>query len=186
MTSHPPPFLEELGVLAHGPALLSTGPEIGIGLRCVFAYPEGLLLSIQVKAIGRAAGDAREGDRHGTRGGPQGGRRQPRRPDQRRRPVNAVRLSVITPQTENEPPPQTAPELHHHLHQAAHTTRGSCQDEPGAPVHIQDIDVWWPALPLRSRLTLQAGWPELSAPLTTTVLELQGLNRLQDSVVSLR
>lgn len=187
VTSYPPlPFLEGLGVLAHGPVLLSTGPEIGIGLRCVFAYPEGLLLSLQVKAIRQAARDAREGDRHGSRGGSRTGSRRQRRPDQAWRPVNFVRLSVLAPQTESGPEPQTAPELRHHLHQVAHTTRGGSEDEPGAPVHVQDIDVWWPALPLRSRLTVQAGWLELGASLTTTVLELQGLDRLEENVVSLR
>lgn len=188
VTSYPPlPFLERLGVLAHGPVLLSTGPEIGIGLRCVFAYPEGLLLSIQVKAIGQAASDAHEGDRHGSRGGSRTGSRRQRRPDQPLRPMNFVRLSVVAPQTESGPEPQTAPpQLRHHLQQVAHTTRGASEDEPGAPVHVQDIDVWWPALPVRSRLTVQAGWPELGAPLTTRVLELRGLDRLEEGAVSLR
>lgn len=196
MTSHPPlPFLEGLGVLTHGPHVLGTGPGVGIGLRCVFAYPEGLLLSIQVKAVGQAAIQADDGDRRGTRGGSRS-RGEARRSAQPWRPVNFVRLSVIAPQSENEPQP--APELQHHLHTSAHTTRSRSADPeadpgpvaldgdaPGTPVHIQDIDLWWPALPPRARLTLQAGWPEMGVPLSTTVLELKGLDRLEEGVVSL-
>lgn len=51
-------FDEGLGALVHGPCVLSTGPGIGIGLRCAFAYLDGLLLSVEVKAIGQAAQDA--------------------------------------------------------------------------------------------------------------------------------
>ena len=51
-------FVEGLGALAHGPCILSQGPGIGLGLRCAFAYLDGLLLSIEVKATGQAAQDA--------------------------------------------------------------------------------------------------------------------------------
>lgn len=193
MTDHPPlPFLEGLGVLAHGPHLLGAGPGVSIGLRCIFAHPEGLLLSLQVKAVGGAAERAHEGDRRGTRGGSRG-RGEPRRPDRDRRPVNFVRLFVIAPQNDDEPQP--GPELHHHLHTTAPTTRsqpadpgsdGPDEDAPGFPVHVQDIDVWWPALPLRARLTLRAGWPEMGVPLTTTVLQLRDLDQVHDGVVGLR
>ncbi|WP_432510096.1 hypothetical protein [Kineococcus sp. SYSU DK001] len=33
-----------LGALAHGPVVLARAPGIGVGLRCVFAFPEGLKL----------------------------------------------------------------------------------------------------------------------------------------------
>lgn len=42
----------ELGVVVHGPAILSRSAGIVLGLRCVFAQPGGLLLSTVVRAAG--------------------------------------------------------------------------------------------------------------------------------------
>ena len=41
----------ELGVVAHGPALLGRDPGIVAGLRCVFAHPTGLRLLVVVRAV---------------------------------------------------------------------------------------------------------------------------------------
>lgn len=50
MAGLPPPG--ELGVVVHGPAILSRSPGIVLGLRCVFAQPGGLLLPTVVRAAG--------------------------------------------------------------------------------------------------------------------------------------
>lgn len=42
----------ELGMVAHGPALLARSPGIAIRLRCVFAHPAGLRLLVVLRAVG--------------------------------------------------------------------------------------------------------------------------------------
>ncbi|WP_432574101.1 hypothetical protein [Kineococcus sp. SYSU DK005] len=170
-------FDRQLGALVHGPCVLSAGPGIGIGLRCAFAHSDGLLLSIEVKAIGQAARDAYESDSHpGSRSG------------RRYRPLlprSEVRLSVPASAAGTTPDGQPWLRLEHHSNSRAHTARGASGDGPGTPAYIQDLDVWWPTLPEDARLPLQAGWPELGAPMTTTVLQLQNLDQLAETVVRL-
>lgn len=43
-TEDPFGMWSRLGALAHGPVLLARVPGIAVGLRCVFAFPEGLKL----------------------------------------------------------------------------------------------------------------------------------------------
>jgi hypothetical protein len=49
-----PPALErdELGVIAHGPVILARASGIVAGLRCVFAYPQGIELDFVLRASG--------------------------------------------------------------------------------------------------------------------------------------
>lgn len=172
-------FVKGLGVLAHGPCVLSSGPGIGIGLRCVFAYPDGLLLSVQVKAIGQAATDAHDSSSHPRSG--RGGRAGRRHPSAPRLPLSQVKLRVPV-----EPGVNDHLRLSHHHSSTAHTARGYSADTPGTRVHVHDLDVWWPAVPLDARLPVEAGWPEVGAPMTTTVLNLGDLDGLADRVVRLR
>ncbi|GAA0323066.1 hypothetical protein [Kineococcus aurantiacus] len=170
-------FDDGLGVLAHGPRVLSTGPGIGIGLRCVFAHLDGLLLSVQVKAVGQTARDAYESDVHP---GSRSGRRH--RP---RLPRSDVRLSVPASAAGLTPDGELWLRLHHRYDSAAHTARGYSDGTPGTPAYVHDLDLWWPKLPEDARLPLEAGWPELGAPVTTTVLALENLDDLAEQVVGL-
>jgi len=170
-------FDDGLGALAHGPCVLSAGPGIGIGLRCAFAYLDGLLLSIEIKAIGQAAQNAYESDIHpGSRGG------------HRHRPLlprSDVRLSVPASAAGTRPDGEPWLRLQGHFSSRAHTGRGYSEDRPGTPAYVQDRDVWWPTLPEDARLPLEAGWPELGAPMTTTILALANLDQLAERVVRL-
>ena len=62
---------EELGGIAHGPALLAAVDRITVGLRCVFAHPSGLHLPVMLVARGEPADVAQrrqtERLRHGLR-----------------------------------------------------------------------------------------------------------------------
>lgn len=118
-------FDDGLGVLAHGPRVLSTGPGIGIGLRCVFAHLDGLLLSVQVKAVGQTARDAYESDVHP---GSRSGRRH--RP---RLPRSDVRLSVPASAAGLTPDGELWLRLHHRYDSAAHTARGYSDGTPEPP-----------------------------------------------------
>ena len=174
-------FADGLGALAHGPRVLSAGPGIGIGLRCAFAYLDGLLLSVEVKALGQTARNAYESDIHpGSRSG------------RRHRPLlprSEVRLSVPASAAGLTPDGELWLRLTHHYDSRAHTARGYTGDNPegnpGTPAYIHDLDLWWPKLPEDARLPLEAGWPELGAPMTTTVLDLDNLDGLAERVVRL-
>jgi hypothetical protein len=172
------PFTEGMGALAHGPCVLSAGPGIGIGLRCVFAYYEGLLLSIEVKAIGQAARDAYESDTHPRSG--RGGRR-----NLPSRPHSSPRLSVPASAAGTRPDGELWLRLEHHHSSTSHTARGHSEHDPGTPAYVHDLDVWWPDLPADGRLPLEAGWPEVGAPMTTTVLVMENLDQLAERVVRL-
>jgi hypothetical protein len=57
-----------LGIVAHGAAVVARSPGIGLGMRCVFAYPDGLALwlalhatGVQAEAAGRRTGSYRRG-----------------------------------------------------------------------------------------------------------------------------
>jgi hypothetical protein len=171
-------FVEGLGALAHGPRILSQGPGIGLGLRCAFAYLDGLLLSIEVKATGQAAQDASES---GFR--PRSGRsgRQPRP----RLPESAPRFSVPASAAGLTPDGQLWLTLSHHYSSSGPVARSASNGDPGALAYVQDVDLWWPNLPEDARLPLEAGWPELGAPMTTTVLTLENLDNLHERVVRL-
>ena len=41
-----PPPTDELGVVVHGPVVVAATPTTVVGLRCVFAHPGGLLISL--------------------------------------------------------------------------------------------------------------------------------------------
>lgn len=75
--------------------------------------------------------------------------------------------------------------LSDHFNGVGHSTRGASEDDPGTRAYVQDLDVWWPNLPEDARLPLEAGWPELGAPMTTTVLALENLDQLAERVVRL-
>ena len=173
------PFVEGLGALAHGPCVLSTGPGIGIGLRCAFAYYEGLLLSLEVKAIGQAAQDAYASSSHPRSG--RSGRHQ-HRPSL---PSSQARLDVPASAAGIRPDGEKWLRLEHHFSSSSYTSRGYSDDDPGTPAYAHDLDVWWPDLPADARLPLEAGWPELGAPMTTTVLALENLDQLAEHVVRL-
>ncbi|WP_432573199.1 hypothetical protein [Kineococcus sp. SYSU DK005] len=171
-------FDRELGALVHGPCVLSTGPGIGIGLRCAFAHLDGLLLSIEVKATGQAARNAHDSDSLPRSG------RSGLRPS-RTLPYSSARLSVPASAAGTTPDGQPWLRLEHHSDRRAHTARRSSGDDPGTPAYVQDLDLWWPDLPADARLPLEAGWPELGAPMTTTVLVLENLDDLAEKVVRL-
>lgn len=170
-------FEEGLGALSHGPCVLSTGPSIGIGLRCVFAYLDGLLLSVEVKATGQAARDAYESKLHpGSRSGRRHVPLLPR---------SDARLSVPASAAGLRPDGELWLRLTHHSDRRSHGSRGYSPDDLGTPAYVRDLDVWWPTLPSDGRLPLEAGWPELGAPMTTTVLALENLDQLAERVVRL-
>jgi hypothetical protein len=178
-------FIQSLGALAHGPCILSAGPGIGIGLRCIFAFHDGLLLSIEVKAIGQAAQDAYDSHNHPRSGrGGRGGRRA--HPQPPRLPLSSVRLDVPESAAGIRPDGEKWLRLDTHFDSTSHTARGFSQDNPGTPAYVQDLDVWWPDLPEDAHLPLEAGWPELGAAMTTTVLALDNLDQLDEQVVRLR
>ncbi|ABS03905.1 hypothetical protein Krad_2425 [Kineococcus radiotolerans SRS30216 = ATCC BAA-149] len=170
-------FVEGLGALAHGPCVLSQGPGIGLGLRCAFAYLDGLLLSIEIKAIGQVAQDAYESDFHPSgRSGRQRAPRLPRSDPHFSVPASAAGLT---------PDGQLWHRLEHHYSSGGPVARGASGEDPGSPAYLRDLDLWWPKLPEDARLPLEAGWPELGAPMTTTVLALENLDDLYERVVRL-
>lgn len=171
-------FMEGLGALTHGPRILSQGPGIGIGLRCAFAYLDGLLLSIEVKATGQAAQDASESNFR-----PRSGRsgRQPRP----RLPESAPRFSVPASAAGLTPDGQLWLTLDQHYASGGPVARGARDEDPGSLAYHRDVDLWWPNLPEDARLPLEAGWPELGVPMTTTVLALENLDNLYERVVGL-
>lgn len=170
-------FDDGLGALVHGPCVLSSAPGVGIGLRCVFAYLDGLLLSLEIKAIGRAAQDANEARIHfGGRGGP---RHVPRLPP------SSPRFGVPASAAGLRPDGELWLRLETHHDSRSHAWRGGNGDDPGTPAYLQDLDLWWPTLPGDGRLPIEAGWPELGAPMTTTVLTLENLDDLSERVVRL-
>ncbi|WP_369054905.1 hypothetical protein [Kineococcus terrestris] len=170
-------FDDGLGAVVHGPCVLSAGPGVGIGLRCAFAYLDGLLLSVEVKAVGQAAQAADESRIHlGSRSGY---RHVPRLP------LSSPRLSVPASAAGLRPDGQLWRRLEPHYDRTSRTTRGAGGEDPGTPAYIQDLDLWWPTVPEDARLPVEAGWPELGAPMTTTVLALRNLDDLAEKVVRL-
>lgn len=168
---HGLPFAWGLGVVVHGPAVLSRGPDVGVGLRCAFGYPEGLLLSTELKAVGRAAQDVHDVSLHPRSG--RGGRG--RRPAPREsRPLSSLRFEVLEA---GEPRDVSA-----HHHSTGHHGRGGPDAGTPTPAATMDVDWWlpapWIAGPRHPRpgedgtVTVRVGWPEIGLPTTTTVLTL--------------
>ena len=175
-------FEQELGVLAHGPRVLSAAPGIGIGLRCLFAHSDGLMLCVQVKATGQTARDAYECGPH-LGSGRSGGLPRPALPP------SEVRLEVPAGAGGSTAEAQSWPWLEHHVNHTTYGTPGASPDHPnrpGTPLYVQELNLWWPALPADARLPLHAGWPEIGAPMSTTVLVLHHLDRLAQEVIRLR
>lgn len=171
-------FVEGLGALVHGPRVLSRGPGIGLGLRCAFAYLDGLLLSLEVKAIGQAALDAAESEFRLP-----SGRSGPPRPP--RLPPSAPHFSVPASAAGLTPEGQLWLTLDQHHNSGGLLTRGARGEDPGTLAYHRDVDLWWPGSPEDARLPFEAGWPELGAPTTTTVLALENLDDLHERVVRL-
>ncbi|WP_432572293.1 hypothetical protein [Kineococcus sp. SYSU DK005] len=178
-------FEQELGVLAHGPRVLSAAPGIGIGLRCVFAHTDGLMLCVQVKATGQTARDAYQS-------GPHLGSGRSAHPPRPALPPSEVRLQVPASAGGSIPDAQPWPWLEHHVNHTTYGTPGASPDHPdhpdrpGTALYVQELNLWWPVLPADARLPLHAGWPEIGAPMSTTVLALHHLDRLAQEVIKLR
>ncbi|WP_146099645.1 hypothetical protein [Kineococcus xinjiangensis] len=159
------PFIVGLGKIVHGPALLCAGPGVGMGVRCVFAYPEGLIVSFSVRGVGDAV--RLIGYASPTAGTPEVD------PDDPGLPLSEVRLAF------------TVDRRHVGL---TGTPRGRIfsgamtgdRDPDPVPIYERDLDAWVAPLPRDGRLQVQAGWPEVGLPLSTTILTLHGLDEVQD------
>jgi len=162
------PFMIGLGVVAHGPAVLSSGPDIGIGLRCIFAYPEGLLVSMQIRAVDGAGQLLADMLSHPHAGAP-------RRPHV---PHSWLQLTVLD---DGEEMPLTG-----HHSSGTSISAGVTDDGVQTAGYDRDVDAWVTGTPARGVLEVRTGWPEVGAPMTTTHLVMEGLTDLATAVEPLR
>lgn len=180
-------FAWGLGVLVHGPCVLSRGPGVGVGLRCAFGYPDGLLLSTELKAVGEAAQDVDDVSFHPRSG--RGGR-GPRRVF---RPHSALRFEVLEAGRPREV------RVEHHLsahHGRRDVGRGARDGETFTAATTVEVDWWlagpWIAGPRHPRpgedgtVTVRTGWPEVGLAVTTTVLTLTEPRYFDHAPVALR
>ncbi|WP_432510097.1 hypothetical protein [Kineococcus sp. SYSU DK001] len=164
-------FTQGLGVVVHGPAVLARGPGIGVGLRCAFGYPDGMVLSTDTKAVGPAAQEVHDVSPRPRSGRSRSRSRVPARPP---RPHSALRFEVL----QDGEPRETEVLLH--------STWSHGRGDPDAgtfePAVTISVDWWlpspWIAGPRHPRpgedgtVTVRTGWPEVGLPTTTTVLTL--------------
>ncbi|NAZ80980.1 hypothetical protein GTR02_04020 [Kineococcus sp. R8] len=141
----------------HGPVVLARAPDIGAGLRAVFAYTSGLHLLLTFRAAGERAVDA---------GSWSYGRL-------RRYPG---------PTADN---PYTAPEVRVTVNDSsgpAHTSSHVFISDDSFSVNAS---YWIDELPRDDRVLLSVEWPYAGLPRSETVLTLQGLDDLDERVLRL-
>ncbi|WP_432542607.1 hypothetical protein [Kineococcus sp. SYSU DK002] len=164
-------FAQGLGVVVHGPAVLARGPGIGVGLRCAFGYPDGMVLSTDLKAVGPAARDVEDVSLRPRSGRGRSRGRVPARPP---RPHSVLRFEVLEGGELRE--------VEWLLHSTWSHGRGNPDAGTIEPAVTISMDLWlpfpWIAGPRHPRpgedgtVTVRAGWPEVGLPTTTTVLTL--------------
>ncbi|PPK98589.1 hypothetical protein CLV92_101288 [Kineococcus xinjiangensis] len=148
----------DLGVIVHGPLILSRAPDIAAGLRAVVAYPSGLHLMLAYRAVGERANDARSWSYGRVRRYP-------------------------GPTKDN---PYSFPHLHVTVndHAGPAHTRGAMHNS-GDDAFSVDASYWIDELPRDGRVGIALEWPHAGLPLTETVLTLQDLDDLEDRVLRL-
>ena len=152
---HPP---HDLGVIAHGPAVLSRAPDIAAGLRAVFAYPGGLHLLLTYRAVGDRA--------HAARSWSYGRVRRYPGP--------------------TEANPYSVPRVHVTLDGRTRPadTAGPVRNSD-AHVFSVDASYWIGELPRDGQVSITVEWPHAGLPRTETTLTLNGLDDLDERVLPL-
>jgi hypothetical protein len=150
---------DELGVVVHGPVVLARSPGIAVGLRCVFAHPDGLHLPLVLRARDlQAEAASRWSFPRGRRDdGPATGSE----------PWSGLRLGI---------------ELNG---RAGSVDAGRTTSSGGADTFGSEASYWVGELPGDGRLRLTVGWPQAGLAEASTGLQLDGLQDLGDRVLPL-
>ncbi|MDQ1288598.1 MAG: hypothetical protein QG622_2164 [Actinomycetota bacterium] len=155
-----PPALppEALGAVVHGPVIIARSPGVVVGLRCVFAYPEGLRLPVVVVATGVHAEAAQR--QRGYWGSPDGDLGEP--------PGSSwLLLDVQVNGKEGEVEPFAE------------------ADSTGEDRHVQESEYWIGELPDDGTLRLGAAWPQVGLAPSAVTLALPGLREAAATAIPL-
>ena len=152
---------DELGVVVHGPVVLSRSPGITAALRFVLAHPSGLHLPLLVRAEGvQAEAAGRDLRRHRSTERADG-------PAVGSDPWTGVLLSVVADGEERTADPGRA--------------RSSAREDS----FESEASYWVGQLPADGLLRITVAWPQAGLAEATTELQLDDLHDLAARVVRL-
>lgn len=154
------PVPDDLGVIVHGPVLLARAPGIAVGLRCVFAHPDGLHLPLVLHATGV----------HAEAAARQSFRRNSDPPADSRGAEGAWSGMVVTAEVDGT--------------SGVADPAGEGATGGGDAFRLR-ASYWVGALPVDHRLRLTVAWPQAGLPATSSELRLEPLENLAERVVRL-
>ncbi|PWJ52510.1 hypothetical protein SAMN06264364_1192 [Quadrisphaera granulorum] len=143
--------------MAHGPVVLASDGDVAAGLRCVWAYPEGLLLPVVIRARGVHAEAAVRQTFGRDRAGVHASELQ----------GSALRVEV---------------RVNDH-NGVAEASGGSSSG--GEEVFTAEPHYWIGELPRDGQIDLRVSWPEVGLADTAMTLHLEDLTDLRERVVRL-